>query len=159
VRQVLEHATGDQLAWASTIAGSPGPDYNPFDPSGHEAGSAELLLESALSTSADAWATIRADAASTPTPLPQGAMAPRTAVAACALDAAIHAWDIAVATGQASPLTNDLASALLPTATAIAEPLREYGVFAAVIAAVPDQDQSAALLRFLGRDPNWSLDA
>jgi uncharacterized protein (TIGR03086 family) len=156
VRQVLEHAAGDQLAWASAVAGGPGPDYNPFDPSGHQAGTAEDLLEAALTRSASAWATISPDDASASTPLPQGVLAPQLAVAACALDAAVHAWDLAMSTGQESPLTDDLASALLPAATAIAEPLRAYGVFAAAIDHEPGQSPSAALLRYLGRNPGWT---
>src|SRR2546430_9704094 len=45
-----------------------------------------------------------------------GPMAPADAAAAAALDAAIHAWDIAMGTGQASPLTPGLARALTPVA-------------------------------------------
>ena len=58
-------------------------------------------------------------------------MPPADAAGAAALDAAIHAWDIAVATGQGSPLTPDLARALTPVAKSIVEPLRQYGVYAA----------------------------
>jgi hypothetical protein len=32
--QVLQHAAGDQLAWAAAPGTGNGPDYNPFDPSG-----------------------------------------------------------------------------------------------------------------------------
>ena len=60
-------------------------------------------------------------------------MPPGAAAGAAALDAAIHAWDIAVATGQDSPLTPDLARALTPVAKSIVEPLREYGVYAAAL--------------------------
>src|ERR1700728_425116 len=64
VTQVLQHAAGDQLAWAA-------------------------------------------------------------AVAACALDAAVHAWDIAIALGQPGALSDELAVQLLPAARAIVEPLRQ----------------------------------
>ena len=57
-------------------------------------------------------------------------MAPAAAAAAAALDAAIHAWDIAMATGQGSPLTPELARALTPVAQSIVEPLRQYGAYA-----------------------------
>jgi len=61
-----------------------------------------------------------------------------------------------VATGQPSPLTDELAGDLLPAARAIAEPLRAYGVFAAVVPPAADDTAAATLLRFLGRDPHWS---
>jgi len=41
--------------------------------------------------------------------------------------------DIAMATGQGSPLTPDLARALTPVAKSIVEPLRQYGVYAAEV--------------------------
>src|SRR5262249_8682866 len=53
----------------------------------------------------------------TPTPLPPHAPLPAaTAAGAAALDAGVHAWDIAAATGQPSPLDDDLAAQLLPVA-------------------------------------------
>ena len=90
------------------------------------------------------------------TPLPPAdAMAPELAAAACALDAAIHAWDVAVATGRPSPLTGGLASQLDPAARATAEPLRGFA-YAAALPAQPGDDPAAALLRYLGRDPHWT---
>ena len=65
-----------------------------------------------------------------PTPLPQGALPVWLAAGACALDAGVHAWDIAVATGQPSPLTPNLAGPLMVAARAIVEPLRAYGAYA-----------------------------
>ena len=84
------------------------------------------------------------------------AAAPPDAAGAAALDAAIHAWDIAVATGQGSPLTPDLARALTPVAKSIVEPLRQYGVYAAEVEPGPDADDAAALLGYLGRSPAWA---
>jgi uncharacterized protein (TIGR03086 family) len=160
VRQVVEHAAGDQHAWASTVGSAEGPSYNPFAPSGAEAGTAVELVTAALRAAGAAWTAVSPDAAETPTPLPQGTFPPAVAAAACALDAAVHAWDVAVATGQPSPLSDELAAQLQPAATAIAEPLRAYGVFAAVVPGPdsgPDSGGAAAtLLRFLGRDPNWT---
>ena len=69
------------------------------------------------------------------------------------LDAAIHAWDIAVATGQGSLLIPELARALTPVAKSIVEPLRQYGVYAAAVAPPADADDAAALLGYLGRRP------
>lgn len=52
--------------------------------------------------------------------------APSGTLETAALDAAVHAWDIAVATGQPSPLTPSLALTLRPVANALANPLRGY---------------------------------
>jgi uncharacterized protein (TIGR03086 family) len=152
VTQVLQHAAGDQLAYAAALGG-PGPDGNPFAPSGQLTGSAAELLEPALRAAATALAAVAAGATDVANPLPQGPMAAETVVGACALDAAVHAWDIATATGQPSPLSGQLATRLMPVATAIVEPLRQYGAYAAALAPEDGDDASAALLRFLGRRP------
>lgn len=155
VTQVIQHAAGDQLAYASSITGEPGPDFNPFDPSGKLDGTPMDLLDPCVSACAAAWATIGGDADQVPVPVPPGSLKPETGAGAAALDAAVHAWDIAVATGQASPLTPDLARTLLDVAVQIVEPLREYGAYAAAIEHT-GTDDVAALLRYLGRDPRWT---
>jgi uncharacterized protein (TIGR03086 family) len=156
VAQLLLHAAGDQHAWASTVNSSPPPAYNPFEPPRQLAGSIEDLIESATQTATSAWADVDPTANSVPTPLPPvPTMTPQLAAAACALDAAIHAWDIAAATGQPSPLTAELAEQLQPAAHATAEPLRGF----AYTPALPQQandDAAASLLRYLGRNPNWT---
>jgi uncharacterized protein (TIGR03086 family) len=91
-----------------------------------------------------------------PTPLPQGALPAWLASGACALDAAVHAWDIAVATGQPSPLTPGLARELLVTARHIVEPLRAFGAYAPALPEQAGDDEVAALLRYLGRRPDWA---
>ena len=158
VTQVLQHAAGDQLAYASRITGGPGPVENPFEPSGRLDQDVADLIEHALVPTADAWRTVAEDDQDVPTPLPQGNMSARVAVGACALDAAVHAWDVAMATGQRSPLTDSLAGELLPMAQSIVEPLRAYGVYAAAIESEDATDGDAArLLKYLGRQPAWSL--
>ncbi|GAA0372778.1 hypothetical protein NE235_30775 [Actinoallomurus spadix] len=72
-----------------------------------------------------------------------------------ALDAAVHAWDIAVATGRPSPLAPGLAERLLPVAETLAEPLRGFA-YAPALDPRPADDATAALLRYLGRDPEWT---
>jgi hypothetical protein len=79
------------------------------------------------------------------------------AAGAAALDAGIHAWDIAMAAGQGSPLRPELARALLPVAHGIVEPLRAYGVYAVALEPGPGADDAAAvLLCYLGRRPDWT---
>jgi uncharacterized protein (TIGR03086 family) len=156
VTQVLQHAAGDQLAYVAAITGSGGPSENPFAPSGHLDDAPLAVVDHAVQASAAAWASVGEDVQDAPTPLPQGAMPVWLGVGACALDAAVHAWDIAVATGQKSPLSPALSGWLMPVATSIVEPLRAYGAYKPAIDLGADDDEVAALLRYLGRDPGWS---
>jgi uncharacterized protein (TIGR03086 family) len=155
VTQVLQHAAGDQIGFASFITGGPGPSENPFAPSGKLDGSPLVVAEEAMKASAEAWATIDRDAQEVSVPVPPGKMPAELGVGACALDAAIHAWDIAVATGQPSPLTPELARELMPVATGIVEPLRAFGAYAPALEAEDGDDDVATLLRHLGRRPDW----
>jgi len=156
VTQVLQHAVGDQLAWAAAIGVGTGPAENPFTPSGFLKESVDEFIEPALATARTAWASVRPDNGAVPTPLPQGPLPAATAAAACALDAAVHAWDIAVALGKPGGLTDELAALLLPAARSIVEPLRQFGAYAAALPPSPEDDHVAELLRYLGRDPQWA---
>jgi len=152
VTQVLQHAALDQGAWAAVVSGAEPSGENPFAPSGQLGTGPLAYAEAALDASASAWTAI-GDSGAVPTPLPTGPMAPAAAAGAAALDAAIHAWDIAVATGQGSPLTPELARALTPVARSIVEPLRQYGAYAQALEPDPGADDAAALLCYLGRRP------
>lgn len=155
VAQVLLHAAGDQHAWASIVGSGSPPGYDPFAPPRRPDSDISQLITDAINAATTAWAGVDPAARTVPTPLPPAlAMAPELAAAACALDAAIHAWDVAVATGRPSPLTGGLASQLDPAARATAEPLRGFA-YAAAFPAQPGDDPAAALLRYLGRDPHW----
>jgi len=154
VTQVVQHAAGDQIGWAATVAGGPFPDWDPFAPSGELDVTPSALVGGALDRARAAWATVADDAAEVPTPLPMGAMPAPLAMAACAMDAAVHAWDLAVATGQESPLRPELARGMLAAAQAIADPLRGFA-FEAALAAEPGDGDVEALLRHLGRNPAW----
>ncbi|MFI0508491.1 TIGR03086 family metal-binding protein [Streptomyces sp. WSLK1-5] len=159
VTQVFQHAVGDQIGFAAALTGEPGPDFDPFAPSGDMAGvKPETLLEDALTRAARAWAGVDRDAAEVSTPVPPHTMSPWSGSTACGLDAAVHAWDIAVATGRPSPLSPALARPLLKVARQIVEPLRSYGAYAAALPPEQgeDEDDVAILLRHLGRDPRWS---
>jgi uncharacterized protein (TIGR03086 family) len=153
--QVLRHACGDQLAYTAAITGSGGPSENPFEPAGEPPADPQALVAAALDGSVRAFATVSAGAQGVPSPLPQGPLPAETVVGAAALDAAVHAWDIAVAVGLPSPLNADLAARLMPVATALAEPLRGFA-YAPALAPQPGDDATAALLRYLGRRPGWT---
>jgi uncharacterized protein (TIGR03086 family) len=156
VTQVLLHAAGDQHAWASIVGSGSPPSYDPFAPPRQPDGNTRQLITDAIDAATTAWAGVDPAAQTVPTPLPPTpTMTPELAATACALDAAIHAWDVAVATGQPSPLTSGLASQLDPAARATAEPLRGFA-YAAALPAQPGDDPAAALLRYLGRDPHWA---
>ncbi|WP_435737475.1 TIGR03086 family metal-binding protein [Cellulosimicrobium sp. PMB13] len=157
VAQVLQHAAGDQRAYVAALTGRGGPEEDPFTPSGELAESPSGLVEAALAASAAAFALVDPDG-EVSTPLPIGPVPALTAAGAAAIDAAVHAWDVAVATGQDSPLDDDLAAFLLTVAPGLVEPVRPYGVYAAALDAPDGADPrpADALLRYLGRDPRWT---
>jgi uncharacterized protein (TIGR03086 family) len=156
VAQVLQHAAGDQLAWAAAIGVGTGPAENPFAPSGRLDGSVDDLIKPALAAARAAWETVKAEDDAVPTPLPQGPLPAPIAAGACALDAAVHGWDIAAALGRHGLLPDELARQLLPAARAVAEPLRAYGAYAAALPPRAADGGAAELLRYLGRDQQWS---
>ncbi|MFI7446706.1 TIGR03086 family metal-binding protein [Nonomuraea sp. NPDC049714] len=154
VTQVLQHAAGDQIGYAAFLTGEPGPAENPFAPSGTLPADPVAYAEDAMARSAKAWAGVDRAAAEVPVPMPPNRMTPELGAGACALDAAVHAWDIAVATGRPSPLTPELAAGLLPVARATAEVVRGFA-YGPALAAETGDDEVATLLRYLGRDPHW----
>lgn len=152
VAQVAQHAGGDQLGYAMKITGSGGPDFDPFNPTGRlDPG----LIDRAVTASAAAFATVAVDAAEVPVPLPPFTLPAWIAAGACALDAAVHSWDIAVATGQPSPLNPELAAFLLKAARETVEPVRAYGMYAAALTPADDTDEVQVLLAYLGRRADW----
>lgn len=154
VAQVLYHAAGDQHAWAASVGDAATPAYNPFDPPRNMDEGVDAVVGEAISAATVTWAKVGGEWVATPLP-PVPTLPPAIAAAACALDAAVHAWDVAVATRQPSPLTAELAEQLTPAAQATADSLRGFA-YAAALSPQPDDDAAAALLRYLGRDPHWA---
>jgi uncharacterized protein (TIGR03086 family) len=152
VTQVIQHAAGDQRGFAAALGIGSGPGYDPFAPSGVLDDPAALVA-AAVDEAALAWATVSDEAGSVPTPLPFGHLPTPVAAVLCALDAAVHAWDIAIATGQRSPLTDELSAHFLTAATGLIEPLREWGAYAAVVPGDATDGAVERLLRYLGRNP------
>ncbi|NUP52864.1 MAG: TIGR03086 family protein [Catenulispora sp.] len=159
VTQVLRHAAGDQIGFAAFLDGEAGPEENPFTPSAAAPQDPRAFLEQALIRSAEAWAAVDPATAEVAVPVPPNKLSAQAGAAACALDAAVHAWDMAMATGQASPLTPELAAELLVVARQIVEPLRQYGAYAAELPGADGDGAEAELLRYLGRDPHWAPSA
>lgn len=155
VRQVLNHARLDQQAYGTAITGGAGPDSDPFHPADALDADAQTVLDKVLRDVADAYAQLPAGTEQVPTPL--GPLPYALAAAAGAMDAAVHAWDIAVATGQDAPLENDIADGIWLAAEGLADHLRDsYGVFAPAREVAEGAGRAEALLAFLGRDPHWT---
>ncbi len=154
VTQVLQHAAGDQRGYAGFLTQEGFPTYDPFAPSGTLDGAAVDLLEPALAAASAAFAEVAPDAVDVPVPLPQGPLPAWLAVGACALDAGVHSWDIAVATGQTPGLDDALAEELMKVAVEIVEPLRGFA-YSPALDGPDDAGALDQLLRYLGRDPHW----
>ncbi len=156
VRQVLHHARLDQQALIMQITGD-APAGDPFDPADAldgDAGDAVEELAAVLRGAMKAWESVR-EAESVPTPM--GPMPAQAGTAVAALDAAVHAWDIARATGQDQPLTESLAEGLESPAARIVDFVRDnFGKFGPVVDVPADADRAAKLLAFTGRDPRWA---
>ncbi|MDX3453820.1 hypothetical protein PV396_18005 [Streptomyces sp. ME02-8801-2C] len=90
VAQVFQHAAGGQIGYAAALTGEPGPDFDPFDPSGEMEGvDPAAFLEDALARAAKAWAGVDEDMAEVPVPVPPHMSSPWSGSAACGLDAAV----------------------------------------------------------------------
>lgn len=113
VGQVLQHASLDQLLYVSSITGADRPSEDAFAPTGHTR--AEFVV-GAVHASGEAFAKVAADAEAVSVPLPPFSVPARIAVGAAALDAAVHGWDVAVATGQPVHMSDALACELLEVA-------------------------------------------
>lgn len=158
VRQVLNHARLDQQAYGAAITGFGWPDSDAFQPADLLDADAQAALDKVLRDVADTYAALPADAEEVATPL--GPLPLRLAAAAGAMDAAVHAWDIAVATGQDAPLDEELAEGIWAAAERLADHLRNsFGVFAAAREVPEGSSRAESLLAFLGRDPHWTAAA
>uniref|UniRef100_A0AAU3IAB6 TIGR03086 family metal-binding protein n=1 Tax=Streptomyces sp. NBC_01393 TaxID=2903851 RepID=A0AAU3IAB6_9ACTN len=155
VAQVLNHARLDQQAYGAAVTGTGWPEEDAFHPQGALEADVTAALDKVLVGVADIYAGLSPDAEEVATPL--GPLPFRVAAAAAAMDAGVHAWDIAVATGQASPLDDALAGGIRLAADRLADHLRDaFGVFAAAREVPAEAGRAEALLAFLGRDPHWT---
>jgi uncharacterized protein (TIGR03086 family) len=154
VRQVLNHARLDQQALVMQIVDTP-PTGDPFEPLDELGGDPVAELEEVLASATAAWESVGRDAGNVGTPF--GPVPAWLGTAAAAMDAGVHAWDIAQATGQNLPLTDELAAGLQIPADQFVEFIRtQFGKFGPAIEAADDAGSSAKLLAFMGRDPEWA---
>jgi uncharacterized protein (TIGR03086 family) len=65
----------------------------------------------------------------------------------------IHGWDLAVSTGQAFDVSDEVVDALIPAVTMMAE--RRPGIFSPRIEVPADAPKLHTLLGITGRDPAW----
>ena len=71
------------------------------------------------------------------------------------MEAVLHGWDTARATGQDYHCDEQLAQAVLTTVQAQADMFRQYQGFAAVVPVPPDASTFDRALSLSGRDPDW----
>jgi uncharacterized protein (TIGR03086 family) len=71
-------------------------------------------------------------------------------------DLAVHAWDLASATGQPDPIDDAEAEALLKGAEGWGDALYSEGVCGPAKPVSPDAGPVERLLATLGRDPHWT---
>jgi uncharacterized protein (TIGR03086 family) len=70
-------------------------------------------------------------------------------------DLAIHAWDLARATGQDERLDPDFCAELLAGMEPLEEVIRSSGQYGPKVEVPGDADPQTKLLGFIGRDPCW----
>ncbi|GIG70703.1 TIGR03086 family metal-binding protein [Phytomonospora endophytica] len=157
VAQVVRHAVIDQLGFAVSLGRAEAPAEDAFAPSTDRPADPNAYVGDALDIAAAAWTSVDPADEAVPTPVPPHSLPAGQAALAAALDAGVHAWDIAVATGQPSPLTDDVATALQGLAVHLVDPLRPWGAYADAITGDDAGDPVAILLRYLGRDPKWPV--
>jgi uncharacterized protein (TIGR03086 family) len=146
----------DQMLYESAITGADKPEGDAFNPTGDLGDDPLAYLASALSGARGAFDTLAAGAERVNVPLPPFTVPARLAAGAASLDAAVHGWDIAMATGQSPRISPALTRELLWAAENLVEPVREWGAYAAAIDPEAGADDLDRLLYYLGRRPDWT---
>jgi len=150
VRTVVAHATGVIARFRSTALRQEAPSHAGADDLADDfVGAYRAAAESTLA----AWA--RPGALEGTCRLPIGMEVPAPAAAGInTVDALVHGWDLARATGQDTTLDPALATAALEFCRlAITDDIRERGAFGAIVPVPEDASPTDRLVGFLGRQP------
>lgn len=150
--EVFNHARLDQLALVMDILDT-APPGDPFTPEAAVGPDPVADLEAALKQAADAWESGR-DLESVQTPM--GPMPAAAGAAVAALDAGVHAWDLASGTGQDLPLDDALAAGIAGTTAHVITFVREsFGKYGPEFPVGDEAPPAIRLLAMTGRDPYW----
>ncbi|MBP8918846.1 MAG: TIGR03086 family protein [Micropruina sp.] len=144
---VVTHVIGTQrdfLSARNLVAGEPAPAGDPAQAwSAHLADVARVLATDGVADQAY-----------------DGYFGPTTVGATMAdfygWDLAVHAWDIARATGQDDPISDEEAATLSSIADAWGGALHAPGICADALPVADDARPAERLLARLGRDPHWT---
>ncbi|MFH9414727.1 TIGR03086 family metal-binding protein [Streptomyces rochei] len=98
-----------------------------------------------------AWAAPGAEEGTTG----QMEMPARTVAHMALLDLTVHAWDLAVATGQSYEADPSVLTELVGAVEAMAPQAREYGVFGPEVPTPGHATELERVLALTGRDPRW----
>lgn len=151
VAQVVHHVTLTQLYWIAEVSGTyvDGPGWFPRAEIGT---SASRLVDPAFEAFKSIWSVVDTQ---TELRTRHGAISVRDAAALCALETVIHCWDVAVATGQPSPLSAAIVEQLPSARRFEFGPAGGRCPIAGPLPPQPTDGPVERLLRSLGREPDW----
>jgi uncharacterized protein (TIGR03086 family) len=158
VRDVVNHlAFGFLLAHRSGAREPWDPSWTGEDRTPYLVGLPEEKWAQACADEADATARVWADPSAWEGEASMGG-APMPAAAIGSMmtaEFAVHAWDLAVATGRSVEVPDELGAAVLDGVLAIAPSGREGGWFGAEVTVPTDAPAFVRALAASGRDPRW----
>jgi uncharacterized protein (TIGR03086 family) len=159
VRDVVNHlAFGFLLAHRSGAREPWDPSWTGEDRTPYLVGLPEEKWAQACADEADATARVWADPSAWEGEASMGG-APMPAAAIGSMmtaEFAVHAWDLAVATGRSMEVPDELGAAVLEGVLAIAPSGREGGWFGAEVTVPADAPAFERALAASGRDPRWT---
>jgi uncharacterized protein (TIGR03086 family) len=158
VREVVNHlAFGFLLARRSGTREPWDPAWSPADRTPYLAGLPEQEWARACADEAAATAAAWAEPAAWEGESSMGGAPMPAALIGLMMTAefAVHAWDLAVATGRSLDVPEGLAAVVLDGVTAMAPTGREGGWFGAEVPVPADASSFERALAVSGRDPRW----
>jgi uncharacterized protein (TIGR03086 family) len=159
VRDVVNHlAFGFLLAQRSGTREPWDPAWNPADRAPYLAGLPEQEWAQACAAEAAAAARAWAEPAAWEGESSMGSASMPAVLVGAMMTAefALHAWDLAVATGRPVDVPDGLGTVVLEGVTAMAPSGREGGWFGAEVSVAADAPAFERALAASGRDPRWT---